>query len=210
MCQLLSDLLLLPFFLVSLSVPQTGATLNCADLVCGERESCCFISNATETHIKCCKLPFHAFLDNAGWLLRKLSGLLILGVLFAIGYFLQRIICPQPRRYNRTEQVSPALYNDSISASQDSLLDRIMVSQHELEILGPAALHLPSYEEVKYLPTYEESMRSASSDTLRTLASNETRTCDEVQVGPEVVNSEVENSDHAGNSRCEQHSPSRQ
>ncbi|EFB25154.1 hypothetical protein PANDA_019815 [Ailuropoda melanoleuca] len=60
------------------------------------RERCCDAANATA--VRCCKLPLHAFLDNVGWFVRKLSGLLILLVLFAIGYFLQRIICPSPRR----------------------------------------------------------------------------------------------------------------
>lgn len=62
----------------------------------GERERCCDAANATA--VRCCKLPLHAFLDNVGWFVRKLSGLLILLVLFAIGYFLQRIICPSPRQ----------------------------------------------------------------------------------------------------------------
>ncbi|KAB1283436.1 putative membrane protein C3orf80-like protein [Camelus dromedarius] len=104
---LLPLLLLLALALVA---PSRGGG-GCAELACGERERCCDAANATA--VRCCKLPLHAFLDNVGWFVRKLSGLLILLVLFAIGYFLQRIICPSPR----------------------------------------------SYEEVKYLPTYEESMR---------------------------------------------------
>uniref|UniRef100_A0ABK0M4D6 Similar to human chromosome 3 open reading frame 80 n=1 Tax=Rattus norvegicus TaxID=10116 RepID=A0ABK0M4D6_RAT len=92
---LLPLLLLLALALVA---PSRGGG-GCAELACGERERCCDSANATA--VRCCKLPLHAFLDNVGWFVRKLSGLLILLVLFAIGYFLQRIICPSPRRYPR-------------------------------------------------------------------------------------------------------------
>lgn len=188
----------LPLLLLALALvaPSRGGG-GCAELACGERERCCDAANATA--VRCCKLPLHAFLDNVGWFVRKLSGLLILLVLFAIGYFLQRIICPSPRRYPRgqarpgqarpgppggagppgaagppDDDDSPALLRDEAAAgSQDSLLDsgggrgrgggRFSVpscaSEHELRLVSPAFLQLPSYEEVKYLPTYEESMR---------------------------------------------------
>nr|XP_005006820.1 uncharacterized membrane protein C3orf80 homolog [Cavia porcellus] len=53
------------------------------------------------------------------------------------------------------------------AGSQDSLLDSgggrrlapACASEHELRVVSPVFLQLPSYEEVKYLPTYEESMR---------------------------------------------------
>jgi hypothetical protein len=193
---LLPLLLLLALALVA---PSRGGG-GCAELACGERERCCDSANATA--VRCCKLPLHAFLDNVGWFVRKLSGLLILLVLFAIGYFLQRIICPSPRRYPRgqarpgparpgppggagpsgdtgppDDDDAPALLRDEAAAgSQDSLLDSgsgggrgrgggggrlapSCASEHELRVVTPAFLQLPSYEEVKYLPTYEESMR---------------------------------------------------
>ncbi|KAM6223221.1 putative membrane protein C3orf80 homolog [Rhynchocyon petersi] len=187
---------LLPLLLIlalALVAPSRGGG-GCAELACGERERCCDAANATA--VRCCKLPLHAFLDNVGWFVRKLSGLLILLVLFAIGYFLQRIICPSPRRYPRgqarpgqpgasgppgaagppddDDDDSPALLRDEAAAgSQDSLLDSgsgrrgrggggrpaACTSEHELRVVSPVFLQLPSYEEVKYLPTYEESMR---------------------------------------------------
>nr|XP_060622726.1 uncharacterized membrane protein C3orf80 homolog [Anolis sagrei ordinatus] len=74
----------------------------CEALGCaGPGEGCCRGGNLTHPEARCCRLPFHTFLDNVGWLVRKLSGLLILLVLFAIGYFLQRLICPSPRRRRR-------------------------------------------------------------------------------------------------------------
>lgn len=189
---------LLPLLLalaLALVAPSRGGG-GCAELACGERERCCDAANATA--VRCCKLPLHAFLDNVGWFVRKLSGLLILLVLFAIGYFLQRIICPSPRRYPRgqarpgppggagqpgaagppddEDDDSPELLRDEAAAgSQDSLLDSgggggrgragggrsapSCASEHELRVVSPVFLQLPSYEEVKYLPTYEESMR---------------------------------------------------
>ncbi|KAM8954376.1 putative membrane protein C3orf80 homolog [Pelodytes ibericus] len=138
---------------------------SCGDLLCGEKEGCCVFGNVSHTEIRCCKLPFHTLLDNVGWFVRKLSGLLILLVLFAIGYFLQRMICPSPRRYTRQQQRGhngPGLLNET--SSQDSLIDSVRrLPHHELPIISsPVFLQLPSYEEVKYLPTYEESMRPSS------------------------------------------------
>ncbi|XP_066203253.1 uncharacterized membrane protein C3orf80 homolog [Saccopteryx leptura] len=183
---------LLMMLALALVAPSRGGG-GCAELACGERERCCNAANSTA--VRCCKLPLHAFLDNVGWFVRKLSGLLILLVLFAIGYFLQRIICPSPRRYPRgqarpgppggtgppgaagppDDYDSPSLLRDEAAAgSQDSLLDSgsggwgqggcgfsvpSCASAHELRVVSPTFLQLPSYEEVKYLPTYEESMR---------------------------------------------------
>ncbi|XP_077204681.1 putative membrane protein C3orf80 homolog [Paroedura picta] len=159
---------------------------NCGELKCGEQESCCNYGNFTAAEFKCCKLPFHTFLDNVGWFVRKLSGLLILLVLFAIGYFLQRIICPSPRRHSRRRPRghddddeegdgdagadSPGgrgggtPLNVTAATSQDSLLDSRSRDPPPpppplLHVVSPVFLQLPSYEEVKYLPTYEESMR---------------------------------------------------
>ncbi|KAM4694709.1 putative membrane protein C3orf80 homolog [Discoglossus pictus] len=154
--------LLIPALLLWADLLQESqAGWSCGDLLCGDKEGCCVFGNVSHTEIKCCKLPFHTFLDNVGWFVRKLSGLLILMVLFAIGYFLQRMICPSPRRYTRRQQQrsqdGPGLLNET--SSQDSLIDR-QLPEHELRIISsPVFLQLPSYEEVKYLPTYEESMR---------------------------------------------------
>ncbi|XP_054839787.1 uncharacterized membrane protein C3orf80 homolog [Eublepharis macularius] len=165
----------------------------CGELKCGAQESCCRYGNFSAAEYKCCKPPFHTFLDNVGWFVRKLSGLLILLVLFAIGYFLQRIICPpSPRRHGRRRHGrrgpeedddeegeddgggsdSPGLggeggsgrggtpLNVTAATSQDSLLDsRARDAPPLLPLFSPVFLQLPSYEEVKYLPTYEESLR---------------------------------------------------
>uniref|UniRef100_A0A672GGX7 Uncharacterized protein n=1 Tax=Salarias fasciatus TaxID=181472 RepID=A0A672GGX7_SALFA len=111
--------------------------------------------------VRCCKLPIHIFFDNVGWFTRKLSGILILLLLFAMGYFIQRIICPRPRRHPHHDRgEEPSLFHGHASASQDSLLDRYP----EYSLSDMASPSLPAYDEVKYLPTYEESMQETHRD----------------------------------------------
>uniref|UniRef100_A0A8C8DRM5 Uncharacterized protein n=1 Tax=Oryzias sinensis TaxID=183150 RepID=A0A8C8DRM5_9TELE len=130
----------------------------CGDVQCGDNQQCC-ASNRTGSSggsaEYCCKLPIHVFFDNVGWITRKLSGILILLLLFAMGYFIQRIICPRPRRDQNHEHCEePSLSHGHASASQDSLLERYP----EYTVGGFTSPNLPAYDEVKYLPTYEESM----------------------------------------------------
>lgn len=115
------------------------AVQSCGDLRCVEGQRCCTRENVTA--LQCCKLPPHTFLENLDWIVRKLSGLLILLLLFVVGYFIQRVVCPRPRSQTPGE---PSLLH--AQASQDSLAGDSPV------------LLLPTYEEVKYLPTYEEIM----------------------------------------------------
>ncbi|RXM31363.1 hypothetical protein EOD39_7086 [Acipenser ruthenus] len=83
-----------------------------------------------------------------------------------MGYFVQRIICPRPQRHQDSPE-DPSLLNGHTTASQDFLIDRFP----ELDagyFISPV-LQLPAYEEVKYLPTYEETMqvdRDRSDDDL--------------------------------------------
>ncbi|KAJ0063760.1 hypothetical protein NL108_006706 [Boleophthalmus pectinirostris] len=148
-------------------VSACEALRTCGDVQCGAGQQCCSptgAGNATAgTTVRCCKLPIHVFFDNVGWFTRKLSGILILLLLFAMGYFIQRIICPRPRRQptpqDRSEE--PSLFYGHASASQDSLLERYPESYSLGDIASP---NLPAYEEVKYLPTYEESMQEMHRD----------------------------------------------
>uniref|UniRef100_A0A3Q3CGG8 Uncharacterized protein n=1 Tax=Haplochromis burtoni TaxID=8153 RepID=A0A3Q3CGG8_HAPBU len=117
--------------------------------------------HAHSEHVSCCQLSIHAFFDNVGWFTRKLSGILILLLLFAMGYFIQRIICPRPRRHPHHDRgEEPSLFHGHTSASQDSLLERYP----EYNLGGFASPNLPAYDEVKYLPTYEESMQDMHRD----------------------------------------------
>ncbi|XP_066565458.1 uncharacterized membrane protein C3orf80 homolog [Amia ocellicauda] len=145
------------------------ATRNCGGTFCREDQRCCPLGNSS-SEIRCCKLPLHTFFDNVGWITRKLSGILILLLLFAMGYFIQRIICPRPRRHHE-RQDDPSLLNGHTTASQDSLIDRL--PEHRIGAFTSPVLQLPAYDEVKYLPTYEETMqvdRDRSDDNLLSAA----------------------------------------
>lgn len=141
------------------------ALRSCGEVQCGDGQQCCppiaAGNGSASSAVRCCKLPIHIFFDNVGWFTRKLSGILILLLLFAMGYFIQRIICPRPRRHphhDRSEE--PSLFHGHASASQDSLLDRYP----QYSPGGFASPNLPAYDEVKYLPTYEESMQEMQRD----------------------------------------------
>lgn len=146
------------------------ALRSCGEVLCGDGQQCCPPAASGNGNgsgggggpaVRCCKLPIHVFFDNVGWFTRKLSGILILLLLFAMGYFIQRIICPRPRRHPRDERgEEPSLFRGHASASQDSLLDRYP----ERSLGGFASPSLPAYDEVKYLPTYEESMQEVRRD----------------------------------------------
>ncbi|XP_059188154.1 uncharacterized membrane protein C3orf80 homolog [Centropristis striata] len=146
-------------------VSACQALRNCGEVQCGDGHQCCpplvTGNGSASSAVRCCKLPIHIFFDNVGWFTRKLSGILILLLLFAMGYFIQRIICPRPRRHphqDRSEE--PSLFHGHASASQDSLLDRYP----EYSLGDFASPNLPAYDEVKYLPTYEESMQEMHRD----------------------------------------------
>ncbi|XP_036410820.1 zona pellucida sperm-binding protein 3-like [Megalops cyprinoides] len=133
------------------SLVDVASALKCGDTVCrGEDQQCCAQGNGSATE-RCCNHPLHTFFGNMGWITRKLSGILILLLLFAMGYFIQRIVCPRPRR----RQQEPSLLSGHATASQDSLLER--VPERTLGDVTPT-VPLPAYDEVKYLPTYEETM----------------------------------------------------
>ncbi|XP_054461617.1 uncharacterized membrane protein C3orf80 [Anoplopoma fimbria] len=162
-------------------VSACQALRNCGEVQCSDGHQCCppivTGNGSASSAVRCCKLPIHIFFDNVGWFTRKLSGILILLLLFAMGYFIQRIICPRPRRHphNNDRSEEPSLFHGHASASQDSLLDRYHPETYSLgDVASP---NLPAYDEVKYLPTYEESMqemamhRDRSDDNL--LAENE-------------------------------------
>uniref|UniRef100_A0A8C1AUP4 Uncharacterized protein n=1 Tax=Cyprinus carpio carpio TaxID=630221 RepID=A0A8C1AUP4_CYPCA len=127
------------------------AVRSCAESQCAEDQRCCTQNSSSSSTTSVRQLPPHTFLDNLEWMVRKLSGLLILLLLFVVGYFIQRVVCPRPRRQTPEE---PSLLHGH--ASQDSLTG---------DFSSPVLL-LPTYEEVNYLPTYEEIMMEVNGDNL--------------------------------------------
>ncbi|XP_049334981.1 uncharacterized membrane protein C3orf80 homolog [Astyanax mexicanus] len=148
--------------LAALALRACQASRDCGDVSCGEHERCCARGNgSTSNGNGSSGAAARAFLDGAGWLARKLSGVLILLLLFAMGYFVQRVVCPRPR--GRRERVR---------ASRDTLLTTSSPPPLEpgTEFMWPAPLppppppRLPAYDEVKHLPTYEESVQEAEEE----------------------------------------------
>uniref|UniRef100_A0A3P9N0L5 Vesicular, overexpressed in cancer, prosurvival protein 1 n=1 Tax=Poecilia reticulata TaxID=8081 RepID=A0A3P9N0L5_POERE len=139
---------------------------SCGGVKCVDGHQCCLLpvpgNGSSGSAESCCKLPIHVFFDNVGWFTRKLSGILILLLLFAMGYFIQRIICPRPRHRHQNQEhgEEPSLFHGPTSASQDLLLE----PYPECPLGDFASPNLPAYDEVKYLPTYEESMQEMHPD----------------------------------------------
>ncbi|XP_055751925.1 uncharacterized membrane protein C3orf80 homolog [Salvelinus fontinalis] len=153
-------------FLSAVVISSCHALRRCGDVQCVEGQQCCpptvTGNGSASSMVRCCKLPLHIFFDNVGWVTRKLSGILILLLLFAMGYFIQRIICPRPRRHPHPEHPEePSLFHGHVTASQDSLLDRYPEYSFG-DFTSPVLL--PAYDEVKYLPTYEETMQEVHRD----------------------------------------------
>ncbi|XP_037533741.1 uncharacterized membrane protein C3orf80 [Nematolebias whitei] len=151
-------------FLSACLISACQALQSCGEVQCVDGQRCCppIAHGNGSAAVRCCKLPIHVFFDNVGWFTRKLSGILILLLLFAMGYFIQRIICPRPRRHqNQDRGEEPSLFHGRASASQDFLLDQYPESCAVGDFASP---NLPAYDEVKHLPTYEESMQELHRD----------------------------------------------
>ncbi|KAJ8359090.1 hypothetical protein SKAU_G00156150 [Synaphobranchus kaupii] len=133
------------------------ALRNCGGIECREDQRCCTPGNSSAATVSCCQVQLNTFFDNLDWITRKLSGILILLLLFAMGYFIQRIVCPRPRRQG-DGQLEPTFLGGGATTSQDNLLES--VARHSLEEITSPVL-LPAYDEVKDLPTYEETMQEA-------------------------------------------------
>ncbi|KAG7229305.1 hypothetical protein INR49_012963, partial [Caranx melampygus] len=118
----------------------------CGRVLCRDDQTCCERGNET-TSVTCCK----RFVDtyyNIAMVTRKLSGVLILLLLFAVGYFVHRALCSRSRQLTPPPNGQP-----TVTTSQEPLVE----SRTPDSFTGPApAAQLPTYEECKRPPTYEE------------------------------------------------------
>ncbi|KAK7945661.1 hypothetical protein WMY93_001389 [Mugilogobius chulae] len=90
---------------------------------------------------------------NIAMVTRKLSGVLIMLLLFAFGYFVQRMLCSRSRQLSAPYSGPP-----TAAASQEMLME----SYTPDSLRSPAlSAPLPSYDDLKRLPTYEETIRES-------------------------------------------------
>lgn len=128
------------------------ATRRCGQKSCRDEQVCCAQGNGSTATVTCCKLVDKTYY-NISLVTRKLSGVLIMLLLFAAGYFVQRVLCSRSRQLTQAQNGHPP-----VTASQDPLVESSTPEE-------AAGVQLPSYDESKRLPTYEETMRDASRAT---------------------------------------------
>lgn len=126
----------------------------CGRVICRDDQICCVHGNDT-TEATCCKRFVDKTYYNIAMVTRKLSGVLILLLLFAVGYFVHRALCSRSRQLTPASNGQPAA-----TTSQEPLVESC--TPDSFTAPAPAA-HLPTYEECKRLPTYEETVREGSS-----------------------------------------------
>lgn len=127
--------------------------VKCKQDTCGDDHMCCFQQN-NSTGLTCCT-GFDKTYHNIAMITRKLSGVLIMLLLFAVGYFVQRMLC------SRSRQSAPSHDGQSdVTASRELLVETCSPSSSMTPV---PAVQLPSYDACKRLPTYEETMRELGS-----------------------------------------------
>lgn len=129
------------------------AIRRCGQDLCHDYQVCCAQGNNTHA-VTCCKQFMDTTYYNIAMVTRKLSGVLLMLLLFAAGYFVQRMLCSRSRQLTPPHGGHPA-----VTTSQEPLMESGAPSCS----LDPApASQLPSYEECKRLPTYEETVCNGS------------------------------------------------
>ncbi|XP_056149893.1 uncharacterized protein LOC130124464 [Lampris incognitus] len=140
----------------------------CGRALCRDDHVCCAQDN-NSTDVACCKQIVYTAYYNIAMVTRKISGVLILLLLFAVGYFVQRMVCAKSRRQLRNSgRATPhgGHHQPAAAVSQELLIadgpaSRSRTDPDPASAPGPAPgfAQLPTYDECKHLPTYEESVR---------------------------------------------------
>lgn len=124
----------------------------CGRNICRDDHVCCPLGNDTSI-VTCCPQPVDNTYYNIAMVTRKLSGVLIMLLLFAFGYFVQRMLCSRSRQRSASFNGPP-----TAAVSQEMLMESCTPDS----LRSPAfSTSLPSYEDLKRLPTYEETIRES-------------------------------------------------
>ena len=142
--------MMVPFTVCFLLRTVVYSIKRCGLGICRDDENCCVPVNDT-TAATCCKQFLNPYY-NIAMVTRKLSGVLILLLLFAVGYFIQRVLCSRS-----SQVVPPPAGHPMVTTSQEPLVESC-VPDSSMDP-APAAAQLPTYDECKRLPTYEETVR---------------------------------------------------
>lgn len=124
----------------------------CGRNTCRDDQVCCALGNDT-SRVTCCKELVDDTYYNIAMVTRKLSGVLIMLLLFAFGYFVQRMLCSRSRQLSTPYNGPP-----TAAASQEMLMESYTPDSVRSPAFSPS---LPSYEDLKRLPTYEETIRDS-------------------------------------------------
>ncbi|KAK9539195.1 hypothetical protein VZT92_004317 [Zoarces viviparus] len=131
------------------------AIRKCGQDICRDDQVCCAQGNSTNA-VTCCKQFMDNTYYNIAMVTRKLSGVLIMLLLFAAGYFVQRMLCSRSRQ----QLTPPHSGHPTVTTSQEPLVES---NSTPSTLMEPAATsQLPSYDECKRLPTYEETVCGGS------------------------------------------------
>lgn len=131
----------------------THSSQRCGPAFCRDDRECCLRGNASS----CCNPLEDDTYYHVAMATRKLSGVLIMLLLFALGYFIQRVLCSRSRQLSSDNGGDP-----TVTTSRELLVE---LATPESLLDGRSAAHLPTYDQCKRLPTYEETVRYGQSQS---------------------------------------------